>query len=176
METKTIFVQLTGIVILVFVAVIGCKESTETPKSSPPDEISQTETPETIPPNEFVQMYMDLAKALNDKDVETATLQYAEDASFVPPNEPIVTGRENIKKYWQSVLDAGTTSVSVTFSATSIGGDLGNQYGTFRLSYPGPDGKMMVIKGKFVELLKRTADGKWVSYYGNWNLDLSTSE
>jgi len=172
MERKTKFVQLTGIVILLFFAMVGCKEHSETPKTVHPD----TLPPDSLPPSKLLKIYMDFAKALNDKDVEAATLQYAEDASFVPPNEPIVTGRENIKKYWRGALDAGTTIVSISTLGSGEMGDLGQQFGTFKLNYPGPDGKMMVKKGKFVELLKRTADGKWVSYYGNWNLDLSTSE
>ena len=176
MKRKTIFLYLLYIIILLSIAMVGCKKYSETSKSSPSDEISQTETPETVPPNKFAQMYMDFAKALNDKDAEAASLLYAEDASLVPPNKPIVTGRENIKKYWQGAVDAGSTIVSISTLGSGEMGDLGQQFGTFKLSYPGPDGKMIVKKGKFVELLKRTADGKWISLYGNWNLDLSTSE
>jgi len=44
------------------------------------------------------------------------------------------------------------------------------------LSYPGPDGKMIVEKGKYTELLKRTTDGKWISIYGIWNSDSHSSE
>jgi len=172
MEMTTKLVQLIGIAILLFFVMVGCKEHSESPKTVHSD----TLPPDSIPPNKFERMYMDFAKALNDKDVEAATLQYAEDASIVPPNEPIVTGRENIKKYWQGELDSGITDISISMSSEGSYIDLGNFSGRFNLSYPGPDGKMMVKKGKFVELLKRTADGKWVSYYGNWNLDLSTSE
>jgi len=157
MGRQIIFLQLTGIVILLFVAMIGCKESTETLKIATPDELSQ--------------MNKDFAKALNDKDAEAASLLYAEDASLLPPNEPIVTGRENIKNYWQGALDAGTTNVSVSTISTGSDGDLGFEIGHFELSYPGPDGEMIVEKGKYTELLKRTADGKWISIYGMWNSD-----
>jgi ketosteroid isomerase-like protein len=64
---------------------------------------------------------------------------YAEDASLLPPNEPIITGRENIKKYWQGALDAGTTNVSVATISTGSNGDLGYEIGGFTLSYPGAD-------------------------------------
>lgn len=149
MKGKTKFIQLTGIVMLLIVAMIGCKENTATPE-------------------ELSQMNKDFAKALNDKDAEAASL--------LPPNEPIVTERENIKKYWQGALDAGTTNVSVSTISTGSNGDLGYEIGRFELSYPGPDGKLIVEKGKYTELLKRTTDGKWISIYGIWNSDPHSSE
>ena len=157
MQGKTKFIQLTGIVILLFVALIGCKEQTATPE-------------------ELSQMNKDFAQALNHKDAEAASLLYAEDASLLPPNEAIVTGRENIKNYWQGALDAGTTNVSVSTISTGSNGDLGYEIGRFELSYPGPDGKMITEKGKYTELLKRTANGKWISIYGMWNADPPSSE
>jgi len=157
MVRKTKFVRLIGIVSLLFFAMIGCKEYTATPE-------------------ELSQMNKDFAKALNEKDAEAASLLYAEDASLLPPNESIVTGRENIKNYWQGALDAGTTNVSVSTISTGSSGDLGYEIGHFELSYPGPDGNMIVEKGKYTELLKRMPDGKWISIYGMWNSDPSPSE
>ena len=121
-------------------------------------------------------MNKDFAQALNDKDAEAASLLYAEDASLLPPNEAIVTGRENIKNYWQGALDAGTTNVSVSTISTGSSGDLGYEIGRFELSYPGPDGNMIVEKGKYTELLKRMPDGKWISIYGIWNSDAVPAE
>jgi ketosteroid isomerase-like protein len=157
MEKRFIFAQLSGIFIILFVAMIGCKENTATPE-------------------ELSQMNKDFAKALNEKDAEAASLLYAEDASLLPPNEPIVTGRENIKKYWRAALDAGTTNVSVSTISTGSNGDLGYEIGRFELSYPGSDGNMIVEKGKYTELLKRTAAGKWISIYGIWNSDSPSTE
>ena len=161
MNTKINLVQLSVIAILLFVVMIACKTEAQT-KTATPEELSQ--------------MNKDFAKALNDKDAVAASLLYAEDASLLPPNEPIVTGRENIKKYWQGALDAGTTDVSVKTISTGSDGDLGYEIGQFQLSYPGADGKMIVEKGKYTEILKRTADGKWISIYGIWNSDPSKSE
>lgn len=157
MGRKTIFFQLIGIVILLFIFMIGCKENTATPE-------------------ELSQMNKDFAEALNNKDAEAASLLYAEDASLLPPNESIVTGRENIKNYWQGALDAGTTNVSVSTISTGSNGDLGYEIGRFELSYPGPDGNMVVEKGKYTELLKRMSDGKWISIYGMWNSDSPSAE
>ena len=162
MKTQTNFVQLTVIAVLLFVIMIGCTEKTQAPEAATTEELSQ--------------MNKDFAKALNNKDAMAASLLYSEDASLLPPNEPIVTGRENIKKYWQAALDAGTTDVSVSTISTGSNGDLGYEIGRFQLSYPGADGKMIVEKGKFTEILKRTADGNWISIYGMWSSDSAPTE
>jgi ketosteroid isomerase-like protein len=162
MKAKTNFEQLIVIAVLLFIVMIGCTEKTEAPKPASTEELSQ--------------MNKDFVKALNNKDAVAASLLYSEDASLLPPNEQIVTGRDNIKKYWQAALDAGTTDVSVSTISTGSNGDLGYEIGRFQLSYPGAAGKMVVEKGKYIEILKRTADGKWISIYGIWNADSSSAE
>ena len=162
MKRRILFVAMTLTVLLFFFSMTGCREKTETPKVATHEELSQ--------------MNKDFAQALNNKDAEAASFLYAEDASLLPPNEPICSGRENIKKYWQGAIDAGTTNVSVSTISTGSDGDLGYEIGRFELSYPGPDGKMIVEKGKYTEILKRTADGKWISIYGIWNSDPAPTE
>ncbi len=162
MKAKINLVQLSVITILLFVVMIGCAEKTESHKPATTEELSQ--------------MNKDFAKALNNKDAVAASLLYSENASLLPPHEPIVTGRENIQKYWQAFLDSGITNVSVSTISTGSNGDLGYEIGRFQLSYPGADGKMVVEKGKFTEILKRTTDGKWISIYGIWNSDPSPSK
>jgi len=162
MKSKSNLIQLTTIAILLFVVIIGCTEKTEISEEATADELSQ--------------MNKDFAKALNDKDALAASLLYSEDASLLPPNEPIVTGRENIKKYWQTFIDAGITNVSVSTISTGSNDDLGYEIGRFQLSFPGPDGKMILEKGKYTEILKRMADGKWISIYGMWSSDSVSSE
>ncbi len=108
-------------------------------------------------------------KALLAKDALAASNCYAEDATILPPNEPIVTGRANLQKYWQDFIDAGLVDGSVSTIATGSNGDLGYEIGTAELKMKGADGKISIEKIKYTELLKRNAEGKWVSIYGMWN-------
>jgi uncharacterized protein (TIGR02246 family) len=165
MKTRTRFAHLSAAVLLLFGTMTGCQEKSEPAVATPPPTAK-----------ELSQMNRDFAKALNNKDAMAAALLYAEDASLLPPNEAIVTGRKNIEEYWRGALDAGTTNVSVSTIATGSDGDLGYEIGRFHLSYPGEDGIMVVEKGKFTELLKRTADGTWISIYGIWNSDPPPAE
>jgi len=118
---------------------------------------------------ELGQMNRDFCAALMAKDATAAANLYDENASLLPPNEPIVTGRENIKKYWQAGIDAGIIKASVKTIDASSDGDLGYEIGTFELQFQGEDGVITTDTGKFTEVLKRNSEGKWMSIYGMWS-------
>ena len=141
----------------VIIFMSGCKKPNDFPKPATAAELSQ--------------MNKDFAKALLAKDAVAASMLYAEDASVLPPNEHIVTGRKNIQQYWQGAIDAGILDVSVSTTATGSHGDLGYEIGRYQLTTRQPDGKALTEMGKFVELLKRSEDGPWKSIYGIWNAD-----
>lgn len=151
--TMATIATLTGVIVLMS----GCKYHNDYPKPATAAELSQ--------------MNKDFVKALLAKDAVAASMLYAEDASLLPPNEPIVTGRKNIQQYWQGTIDAGILDVSVTTIATGSNGDLGYEIGRYQMTIRQPDGKALTEKGKYTELLKRSEDGTWKSIYGMWNAD-----
>lgn len=143
-------------IFLVF-TVTNCKENSEP--------VSKTSA--TI--EELGQMNRDFAKALMAGDAEAAASLYDENASLLPPNEPIVTGHENIKAYWQGAIDAGIVGASVKTIAASSDGDLGYEIGTFELQFKGENDSIIVDTGKYTEILQRNSEGKWISLYGMWS-------
>ena len=120
---------------------------------------------------ELSQMNRDFAKALNDKDAVAAANCYTEDATVLPPNEAPVSGRANIQKYWEVAVAAGAFDVKVASISTGSNGDLGYETGRFQMSTKDSTGKVVTENGKYIELLKRGADGKWKSTHGIWNTD-----
>ncbi|WP_428656088.1 YybH family protein [Runella sp.] len=155
MKTNPFTQIITAFAILLPVA-LGCNTSAK-------------EKPATA--EELSRMNRDFAAALNAKDAVAATNCYAEDATLYPPNEPAVTGRENILNYWKDAIEAGATNVTVKTIATGSEGNLGWETGRFRMDVQTPDGKVVMDNGRYTELLKRTKDGKWVSIMGMWNAD-----
>jgi ketosteroid isomerase-like protein len=137
--------------------VSGCSKGSDTPRQATAAELSQ--------------MNKDFAKALLAKDAVAASMLYTEDASLLPPNEPIVTGRDNIRQYWQGAIDGGIIDVSVSTIATGSNGDLGYEIGRYRMTVKQPDGTPLTENGKYTELLRRSEDGTWKSIYGIWNAD-----
>jgi len=142
--------------IAAMVSVTSCKQ-----ESSQPQQKATVE--------ELGQMNRDFAKALVDGDAEAAANLYDENASLLPPNEQIVTGRENIRAYWQAGIDAGIVGASVKTISADSDGDLGYEIGTFELRIKLENDSIIVDTGKYTEILHRNADGKWISLYGMWS-------
>lgn len=155
MKTKINLLQLSVIVILLFVVMTGCTEKTESDKTATTEELSQ--------------MNRDFAKALTAKNAVAASILYDENASLLPPNEQIVTGRANIQAYWQGAIDAGIIDASVKTIDAKSDGDLGYEIGMFTLRFKGAKGDTIVEVGKYTEILKRNSEGKWISIYGMWS-------
>jgi len=117
---------------------------------------------------ELSQMNRDFVKALNARDAAAAAKCYTEDATLLPPGEPLVTGRDAIQKYWQGFLDAGFVDGSVSTIMTGSDGGVGYEIGTATLRLKGADGKIVTEEVRYTELLKRNAEGKWMSTHGMW--------
>ena len=98
---------------------IGCKNQSETNKTGTADDLSQ--------------MNRDFATALNNKDAIAAANCYFDDATILPPNEAPVSGRVNIKNYWEGVIAAGAFDVAVATLSTGSNGDLGYEIGRFQI-------------------------------------------
>ncbi len=127
------------------------------------------ESPKQATVEELGQMNRDFAKALIAKDAAAAARVYDVNASLLPPNESIITGRSNIQAYWQGLIDAGLVDAQVKTIDASSDGDLGYEIGTFMLKIQLEDGTIIIDEGKYTEILQRNEDGYWISLYGMWS-------
>jgi ketosteroid isomerase-like protein len=149
------------VVLMAFISITNCKQNNK--------EIINAETPKVATVEELGEMNRNFAKALMAKDATAAANLYTETASLLPPNEAIITGRENIKNYWQGAIDAGLIAASVKTIDAKNDGNLGYEIGTFELKFQAEDGSIVTDIGKYTEILERDANGKWISIYGMWS-------
>ncbi|WP_163712672.1 YybH family protein [Mangrovibacterium lignilyticum] len=160
METTSKIVTLLATA-LVLSTLLSCSQQSKDSKVA--------ELPQSATVEELGQMNRDFAKALTAKDALAAANLYDENASLLPPNEPIVTGRTNIQAYWQGAIDAGIIDASVKTIDAKSNGDLAYEIGTFTLRFSGAANDTIVEVGKYTEILKRNEEGKWISTYGMWS-------
>ena len=113
------------------------------------------------------------AAAAGKNDVDATVSFYADDGSVYPPNSPVATGKENVKKVWASWFGIPGFSLSwaPTGASVSKAGDLGWTAGTYQLSMNGPDGKPVSNKGKYVVVWKKVG-GKWKVAHDIFNTDM----
>jgi ketosteroid isomerase-like protein len=156
--TSTIF---TLIIAVILTTTLGCKQENKQPEKA--------EMPKSATMEELGQMNRDFAKALTAKDAAAAAILYDENASILPPNEAIVTGRANIQAYWQGAIDAGIIDATVKTIDAKSNGNLGYEIGTFTMRFHGAENDTIVEVGKYTEILERNEEGKWISTYGMWS-------
>ena len=98
------------------------------------------------------------SKVAGAKDLDKTVSYYAEDAVVLPPNQPMVTSKDGIRNLWKGFLDSLTDiSWKTTRAETSKPGNMGYLIGTYAMTMK--DGTRDT--GKYCEVWKKQADGKW---------------
>jgi ketosteroid isomerase-like protein len=96
---------------------------------------------------------------------------YTSDATLLPPSEPVARG-EAVKKYNANMAKAFSGPFELTTEAVEGRGDLAYSVGTYRATLtPRKAGAkpLPTEEGKFLEVLKKQADGSWKIVYDMWS-------
>ena len=111
--------------------------------------------------------------AAANKDLEKTVSFYAADALVLPPNAPAASTKEAIRKSWKELLESPNAAISWTATKSEMAksGEIAYTTGTYQLSMSGPDGAPINDKGKYVEIWKKQADGKWKCAVDIYNSD-----
>jgi ketosteroid isomerase-like protein len=112
-------------------------------------------------------------KAFNDKDVAQVLGLYSENSVFMPPNQPIIRGREALKTFYDDLIKSGATGLKLNVAEVSGHGPLAYQSGTYEMETKAVHGSGR-DRGKYLFVLRRMAD-KWRYEYAMWNSDLPQS-
>jgi ketosteroid isomerase-like protein len=98
------------------------------------------------------------SKAAGTKDVDKTVSFYSDDAIVLPPNEAAVTTKDGIRNLWKGFLDSLT---DINWKTTRVdmakSGEMGCLIGTYAMTMK--DGTKDT--GKYCEVWKKQADGKW---------------
>lgn len=116
------------------------------------------------------------AKTAAANDLEGTVSYYSDDASMLPPNAPIATGKQAIRAVWALLLGP---EVAVSWQVSKVevarSGDLAYLMGVYQVTVKDSQGKPVTDHGKLVEVWKKQADGKWKTVADIFNSDLPPS-
>lgn len=115
------------------------------------------------------EMGDEFAASLNARDVSRATSLYAEDAVLLPPNGELIRGLAAIEACWKDLLAQGLSEIRSRSLASGFSGDLGFETGEFELTIRVPGGPIVQDRGKYLNVLRRGADGRWRTTFDMWN-------
>jgi ketosteroid isomerase-like protein len=97
-----------------------------------------------------------------------------EDDVMLPPNEPMLIGKEAVRKAMTAFF--AMPGFAVKWQPTKVeaasSGDFGYSLGTFELSVNDPKGMPMPDRGKYLAVWKKQPDGSWKVAAESFNSDL----
>jgi ketosteroid isomerase-like protein len=112
------------------------------------------------------QVSTDLQTAFNAKDIDKILSLYTENAVFMPPNKPLLRGREPLKGFYNGLLAGGSHDLKITVDDVAGHGPLGYESGTYEMM----NGNVR-DRGKFLFVFRNMA-GNWKIEYTSWSSDL----
>ena len=113
-----------------------------------------------------------MLRAVKARDAATVANFYAEDAAFLVPNRPLVSGRIAVREAWEGLLAA--PDIAIDFGPTSVtgGNDVAYEVGTYALSFQTPDG-LSSDRGKYLVVWTKSGTG-WQVAADALNSDLAS--
>ena len=115
------------------------------------------------------------SKDAGAKEVDKTVSYYAEGAIVMPPNAARATTKEAIRALWKDLLTDASISWKTKTVEVAQAGDLGYLSGTYEVTLNDLTGKPVNERGKYLEVWKKQADGKWKCVMDIWNSDLPAS-
>lgn len=113
-------------------------------------------------------------RAAQAKDADQVISNYAEDAVWLPPNAPIVEGRQSIRAGWSQLLTTPGLKIDWQIVKLDISrsGDFAYTFYKYQLTMTNRDGKSVTDLGKDLAVWKKQADGSWKMVVDTFNSDL----
>lgn len=113
------------------------------------------------------QTSANLSAAFNAKEVDKIVNLYADNSIFMPPNAPLMRGREPLQSFYSGMIERGATNLEMTPEEVNGHGPLAYESGTYSITYAkgGRD------RGKYVRILRNTM-GHWRTEKTIWSSDL----
>ncbi len=111
-------------------------------------------------------------KANKTRDINLYASLWAEDAIKMGPLSPALVGKERILQKANAALASTVGSISIVNEETSVFGSLAYTRGSYvQFSKVLPAGSMLKYTGKFLDVLERQADGRWLILRDCYNFD-----
>jgi ketosteroid isomerase-like protein len=111
---------------------------------------------------------VDLAAAFNAKEVEKVLGFYAENSIFMPPNAPLLRGRDPLKSFYSDLIEKGATDLRLEPDEVSGHGPIAYESGTYSVTYANGTSR---DRGKYLLVLRNMA-GTWRTEKTIWSSDL----
>ena len=100
--------------------------------------------------------------SLESDDIDSWLSLWTDDGVQMPPNEPPVIGKDQLRSRNGGALEIFAVEIDITNQEFGIAGDWAYSRGVYTATFAPKDGSEPIpVDGKFMTILKRQADGGW---------------
>jgi uncharacterized protein (TIGR02246 family) len=107
--------------------------------------------------------------AFNRGDARAVAALYVDDAKLLPPTNVIVSGSQEIRAFWESLIKNGFGSHAIEIVEVRSTSDMAYEAAKWRATGPGKNGGQQSYGGNLVNIFERQSDGSWRSRLHTWN-------
>ena len=117
------------------------------------------------------QTSLDWAAAAATGDFERALAYWTDDAIVLPPDQPAVIGKAEIRAFVQHAASNPGFSISwePELVQVSESGDMGYMVERNRMTFTDANGSVQTLNGKAVTIWRKQPDGSWKCVVDTWN-------
>lgn len=112
------------------------------------------------------ELYDQYCYGANTGDLDLFMSLWADDAIRMEQDSPAIIGKEQIRAHFKVPFEQVKIDIATYGETeTEVSGDLAFSYGNFTITYtPKEEGPKTYFDGKWLDILKRQADGSWKIY------------
>jgi ketosteroid isomerase-like protein len=92
---------------------------------------------------------------------------YADDARFMPPNQPMIEGREKIVRAFEGLFEIGLKEIRLEILSVETSREIAAEVGRYVMKIGEAEDR-----GKYVVAHRRRSDGSWRAFADIFNSDL----
>ncbi len=107
-------------------------------------------------------------EAYSRGDAAACAAFYTLDATVLPGERPVASGREEIEDLFAGIFEQGVKKLTLIPGEVSCDGDLAYEIGTAILEIPQSDGSLLFDERRYLTVLKRQSDGSWRMQASAW--------
>jgi len=109
--------------------------------------------------------------ASEGKSVARIVSFWSDDATITPVGSPLIIGKKAIQTFVEQSLATPGFHIDWTpeHATVSNDGTMGYTTGNNATTFPGPDGKLMTVKARYVTVWRRDSSGHWKCVADIWN-------
>jgi uncharacterized protein (TIGR02246 family) len=110
------------------------------------------------------------ADAFNQGNAAGIAVHFTEDALLMAPDKPTLKGKAAVQTYYQQIFDEYGTGLKSYYEEVKVSGQLayGRGFAEVVLT-PKRGGPAMTSTSKYINIMKREADGTWKTTHDIWN-------